>query len=60
MNYQRPRRQLYSVHLDPAVIEWLRKEAMENSDTVANLIRDSLRQTKKNTDASRSNNEQAA
>jgi hypothetical protein len=59
MKYQRPRRQLYSVHLDPAIIEWLRKEAMETSDTVANLIRDSLRQTKKNTEA-RSNNEQAA
>lgn len=59
MKYQRPRRQLYSVHLDPAVIEWLRKEAMETSDTVANLIRDSLRQTKKAADA-RSNSEQAA
>ena len=59
MNYQRPRRQLYSVHLDPAIIEWLRKEATENSDTVANLIRDSLRQTKKNADA-RSNSEKAA
>jgi ribosomal protein S16 len=59
MNYQKPRRQLYSVHLDPAIIEWLKKEAMETSDTVANLIRDSLRQTKKAADA-RSNSEQAA